>query len=70
MYPLVTLAALASLIKGTEPNDGIHLAVHPTCGKLGGNFTDVNAGIDLSRVQTIVSFGVLSNSLCFPYPLL
>ncbi|KAI0314311.1 hypothetical protein OF83DRAFT_1064051 [Amylostereum chailletii] len=38
-------------------NDGIHLAVHPSCGSLGGNFTDVNAGIDLQKIKTIVSFG-------------
>ncbi|THH17063.1 hypothetical protein EW146_g3674 [Bondarzewia mesenterica] len=38
-------------------NDGIHLAVGPICGKLGGNFTDVNAGIDLRKIKTIVSFG-------------
>ena len=39
-------------------NDGVHLAVSPKCGTLGGNFTDVNAGIDLHKIKTIVSFGV------------
>ncbi|EIM80618.1 uncharacterized protein STEHIDRAFT_162400 [Stereum hirsutum FP-91666 SS1] len=38
-------------------NDGIHLAVSPNCGPLGGNTADVNAGIDLSKIKAIVSFG-------------
>lgn len=43
-------------------NDGIHLAVNPNCGPLGGNTADVNAGIDLSKIKTIVSFGVRTMS--------
>ena len=39
-------------------NDGIHLAVKPKCGPLWGNTSDVNAGLDLGRYETIVSFGV------------
>ena len=39
-------------------NDGIHLAVKPKCGPLWGNMSDVNAGLDLGRYETIVSFGV------------
>ncbi|KAI0703893.1 hypothetical protein C8T65DRAFT_654550 [Cerioporus squamosus] len=38
-------------------NSGIHLAVSPACGSLSGNASDVNAGIDLKRVKTIVAFG-------------
>lgn len=41
-----------------DDNDGIHLAVSPKCGPLGGNLADVNAGIHLSQIKTIVSFGV------------
>lgn len=41
-------------------NNGINLAVHPECGTLGGNFTDVNVGIDPSSIRTIVTFGVCS----------
>ena len=59
------LASFASIVTASsfsipqeERNDGIHLAVHPQCGSLGGNFTDVNAGIDLWSIKTIVSFGV------------
>ncbi len=39
-------------------SDGIHLAVSPACGSLSGNASDVNSGIDLKRVKTIVAFGV------------
>ncbi|KAI5990304.1 hypothetical protein F5J12DRAFT_863153 [Pisolithus orientalis] len=35
----------------------VHLAVHPRCGSLTGNFSDVNAGLDMRRYKTIVSFG-------------
>ncbi|KAF9461881.1 carbohydrate esterase family 16 protein [Collybia nuda] len=38
-------------------NDGIHLAVRPKCGALNGGTADVNAGINLSCIKTIVSFG-------------
>lgn len=36
----------------------VHLAVHPHCGPLWGKVSDVNAGLDLTRINTIVSFGV------------
>lgn len=41
-----------------EGNDGIRLAVKPVCGPLSGSTADVNAGIDLAKYKTIVSFGV------------
>lgn len=44
-------------------NDGIRLAVTPKCGALGGKTADVNAGINPSRIKTIVSFGVLTFSI-------
>ncbi|THU91551.1 hypothetical protein K435DRAFT_673863 [Dendrothele bispora CBS 962.96] len=42
---------------GPERNDGIHLAVGPTCGPLGGSYADVNAGLVPQSFKTIVSFG-------------
>ncbi|KAI9068171.1 carbohydrate esterase family 16 protein [Trametes sanguinea] len=45
------------LLAGRERNNGIHLAVSPVCGPLSGNVSDVNAGIDLKRIKTIVAFG-------------
>ncbi|KAI0318727.1 carbohydrate esterase family 16 protein [Amylostereum chailletii] len=50
-------SALAASVKSRQTNDGIHLAISPTCGQLGGAYTNVNAGIDLGSVKTIVSFG-------------
>ena len=55
------LSALADA--GALPRQGlnetdVHLAVHPHCGPLWGNVSDVNAGIDLAKINTIVSFGV------------
>ena len=50
-------ASLATL-RYPGDNNGIHLAVAPACGSLSGNTSDVNAGIDLNRVKTIVAFGV------------
>jgi hypothetical protein len=48
-------------VVGSIYNDGIRLAVTPKCGPLAGPMADVNAGLDLSKVKTIVSFGV---SIC------
>ncbi|KAH7921926.1 carbohydrate esterase family 16 protein [Leucogyrophana mollusca] len=47
----------AAILRRQGPNDGIHLAVGPQCGPLGGTVSDVNAGLDLSKYKTIVSFG-------------
>lgn len=44
-------------------NNGIHLAVSPNCGALGGTTADVNAGINPSSIKTIVSFGVTNISI-------
>lgn len=44
--------------KIADDNDGIHLAVRPICGPLSGNMSDVNAGVDLDAIKTIVAFGV------------
>ncbi|PIL28541.1 hypothetical protein GSI_08582 [Ganoderma sinense ZZ0214-1] len=40
-----------------DDNNGIHLAVSPACGPLSGAVSDVNAGVDLKRIKTIVAFG-------------
>jgi len=46
---------LLGLSGSTEPD--VHLAVHPQCGPLWGNVSDVNAGLNLAEMKTIVSFG-------------
>ncbi|KAF8191021.1 carbohydrate esterase family 16 protein [Mycena galopus ATCC 62051] len=40
-----------------QTNDGVHLGITPACGKLGGTFTNVNAGIVTSGIKTLVAFG-------------
>ena len=68
LYLLLTFFTLFTFFTGTvaliiprqdnETNDGIYLAVKPKCGPLWGDMSDVNAGLDLGRYETIVSFGV------------
>jgi hypothetical protein len=61
---LFTLSLLGSGLSGLLPrqdpprNDGIHLAVGPSCGPLAGTYADVNAGLVPQSFKTIVSFGV------------
>lgn len=43
----------------------VHLAVHPHCGPLWGMVSDVNAGLALAEIQTIVSFCVRTRSVHF-----
>ena len=40
-------------------NNGNHLAIFPVCGSLSGKASDVNAGVNLKDIKTIVAFGVL-----------
>jgi hypothetical protein len=54
----ITLAAGLTVPRQSHDNDGIHLAIEPTCGALGGNVSNVNSGINLSAIKTIVAFGV------------
>ncbi|KDQ32649.1 carbohydrate esterase family 16 protein [Pleurotus ostreatus PC15] len=49
------VTALIALISGG--NDGVHLAIGPRCGSLGGSFADVSAGVVLRNYRTIVAFG-------------
>ncbi|OSC99273.1 carbohydrate esterase family 16 protein [Trametes coccinea BRFM310] len=58
LLPLPALPTLRpAALAGRERNHGIHLAVSPVCGPLSGNVSDVNAGVDLKRIKTIVAFG-------------
>jgi hypothetical protein len=57
--PLFALLCIVAAINvPRQTNDGVHLAITPTCGKLGGTFTNVNAGIVTSGIKTLVAFGV------------
>jgi hypothetical protein len=55
---LLCVGALIIPRRRTIGNDGIRLAVSPKCGPLSGSTADVNAGVDLFQIKTIVSFGV------------
>ncbi|KAJ7930572.1 carbohydrate esterase family 16 protein [Mycena leptocephala] len=56
--PLFALLCIVAAINvPRQTNDGVHLAITPTCGKLGGTFTNVNAGIVTSGIKTLVAFG-------------
>ncbi|KAL1739257.1 hypothetical protein HDZ31DRAFT_49672 [Schizophyllum fasciatum] len=58
LYAAIALAAgQQGILPSPERNDGIHLAVGPTCGSLTGSVADVNAGIDNGKIRTIVAFG-------------
>jgi hypothetical protein len=59
---LSSTAILTGLVLAADNatrNDGIHLAIGPTCGKLTttGNPSDLNAGLgNITRYKTIVSW--------------
>ncbi|KAJ7192091.1 carbohydrate esterase family 16 protein [Mycena pura] len=54
-FPL--LSVVAAIIVPQQTSEVVHLAITPTCGKLGGTFTNVNAGIVTSGIKTLVAFG-------------
>ncbi|KAG9310066.1 carbohydrate esterase family 16 protein [Chiua virens] len=66
LYPLLGLYGLQKLVfvliqmlrlsPGSHDKD-VRLAVHPQCGSLSGDVSDVNAGLDLTNIKAIVSFG-------------
>ncbi|KAF8427625.1 carbohydrate esterase family 16 protein [Boletus edulis BED1] len=67
LFPLLVLYGfqklffiLVHIILAPSPGSNetdVHLAVHPRCGPLWGNVSDMNAGVDLAPIKTIVSFG-------------
>lgn len=58
LFLLCASAEAAVLPRQGSNETDVHLAVHPQCGPLRGNFSDVNAGLNLAKIKTIVSFGV------------
>ncbi|KAJ7143918.1 carbohydrate esterase family 16 protein, partial [Mycena epipterygia] len=60
LFALLSMAVVAAVrVPGlvTRQNGGVHLAITPTCGKLGGTVTNANAGILTSGMKTLVAFG-------------
>jgi hypothetical protein len=58
---LVSVAAAVHLPVERQTNDGVHLAITPVCGKLGGTFANANAGVPTTGIKTLVAFGVCSS---------
>jgi len=54
---LALTVSAAHLPHPRQTNGGVHLAITPSCGKLGGTFANANAGIATSAIKTIVAFG-------------
>ncbi|KAJ7716803.1 carbohydrate esterase family 16 protein [Mycena olivaceomarginata] len=54
---LVSVAAAVHLPVERQTNDGVHLAITPVCGKLGGTFANTNAGVPTTGIKTLVAFG-------------
>lgn len=62
-YYLVALLGIASTFSNgpilmNETGNDVRLAVSPHCGLLPGVVSDVNTGINIGAIKTIVSFGV------------
>jgi hypothetical protein len=55
---LLSVAAAIHVPVARQTNDGVHLAITPTCGKLGGTVANTNAGIVTTGIKTLVAFGV------------
>ncbi|KAJ6546038.1 hypothetical protein DFH09DRAFT_1508309 [Mycena vulgaris] len=62
--PVFALLSIAAAVAVRVPsqvarqtNDGVHLAIAPTCGKLGGTVASVNSGIVLTGIKTLIAFG-------------
>ncbi|KAJ7265654.1 hypothetical protein C8J57DRAFT_1069268 [Mycena rebaudengoi] len=57
LFSLLLMPIIAAVGVPRQTNDGVHLAITPTCGKLGGTFANVNSGIVTSGIKTFVAFG-------------
>ncbi|KAJ7692144.1 carbohydrate esterase family 16 protein [Mycena rosella] len=55
LLPVISAVRVPSLVRQT--NDGVHLAITPTCSKLGGTVGNTNAGIATAGFKTFVAFG-------------
>ncbi|KAF7364309.1 Carbohydrate esterase family 16 protein [Mycena sanguinolenta] len=57
LFALLSVAAFHLPVE-RQTNDGVHLAITPPCGTLGGTFANTNAGIVTAGIKTLVAFGV------------
>ncbi|KAJ6506794.1 hypothetical protein C8R45DRAFT_1090468 [Mycena sanguinolenta] len=54
---LSTVAGYHVSVGRQTTNDGVHLAITPACGTLGGTVVNTNAGIVTEGIETFVAFG-------------
>jgi hypothetical protein len=66
---ILSIAAAVHVPVARQTNDGVHLAITPTCGKLGGTVANTNAGIETNCIETLVAFGVCFSVLKCTAPL-
>ncbi|KAJ7803613.1 carbohydrate esterase family 16 protein [Mycena olivaceomarginata] len=52
-----SIVTLVSIAAARQTNDGVHLAITPVCGKLGGTFANANAGVPTTGIKMLVAFG-------------
>ncbi|KAJ7444342.1 carbohydrate esterase family 16 protein [Mycena latifolia] len=57
LLSLLSVVAAVHLPVECQTNDGVHLAITPVCGKLGGTFANANAGVVTAGIKTLVAFG-------------
>ncbi|KAJ7074038.1 carbohydrate esterase family 16 protein [Mycena amicta] len=57
LFAAFSVAAAVHLPAERQTNDGVHLAITPVCGKLGGTFANTNAGVVTAGIKTLVAFG-------------
>ncbi|TFK56387.1 hypothetical protein OE88DRAFT_1620542 [Heliocybe sulcata] len=58
LFAVISAASALTLPTRRQFNDGVHLAISPTCGTLGGSPANVNSGLlPLNEYKTIVVFG-------------
>ncbi|KAJ7226673.1 carbohydrate esterase family 16 protein [Mycena pura] len=57
LVAILSAVAAVHLPVKRQTNDGVHLAITPACGKLGGTFANANAGVVTTGIKTLVAFG-------------
>ncbi|KAJ7444333.1 carbohydrate esterase family 16 protein [Mycena latifolia] len=56
LLSLLSVVAAVHLPVERQTNDGVHLAITPVCGKLGGTFANANAGVVTTGIKTLDSY--------------
>jgi hypothetical protein len=67
LLSLLSVVSAVHLPVERQTNDGVHLAITPVCGKLGGTFANANAGVVTTGIKTLVAFGARSTLLIYSH---